>query len=73
MYIYIHIYSKAELQHRQAQIQTLRDVRSATSLLTATFEGLRVGTLVTSGSFRKLGVPSLGVLIIRILLFRVLY
>ena len=30
-------------------------------------EGLRIG------SFRKLGVPFLGVLIIRILLFRVLY
>ena len=27
----------------------------------------------TNGSFRKLGVPYLGVLIIRILLFRVLY
>ena len=37
---------------------------------------LRAGNAVTptqNGSFRKLGVPYFGVLIIRILLFRVLY
>ena len=32
-----------------------------------------LGNLVLYGSFRKLGVPHFGVLIIRILLFRVLY
>ena len=34
---------------------------------------LPTGSLIDFGSFRKLGVPYFGVLIIRILLFRVLY
>ena len=51
------------------------EIRHLAIWLATGSEGLSLTVVVAfgSGSFRKLGVPYFGVLIIRILLFRVLY
>ena len=59
------------LRFRELDIVLIGSSRDAVGFQGSGFAGLHpVGAY---GSFRKLGVPSFGVLIIRILLFRVLY
>ena len=49
------------------------DLNAKETLSLAQFFEPTIGTKTPYGSFRKLGVPYIGVLIIRILPFRILY